>query len=265
MSSTRTPARPRPSRPATDRPKVVGSPTGTRSRFIRRRRAGRLRAALRVAAVLLVATTVAVAAWAVYYSSMFGVQRVIVVGTHRVTAAQVVKAARVRMGAATLRVDTAAIRRHVESITQLESVVVTTQWPHTVTITVVERTPVAVEQLTAGGYELLDRDGVDLGQVANRPALLPLLLLDPQTTSAATTAAAAQVAASLTRRLAAKVASITALTANSVLLRLTDGTVVRWGDASQGAIKAEVLAALMKHHGVVYDVSAPYAPTLSVG
>jgi len=220
---------------------------------------------LRVAAVLLPAAAVAVAVWEVYFSSTFGVQRVIVVGTHRVTAAQVDTAARVRMGAPTLRVDTAAIRRHVESISQLESVVVTTQWPHTVIITVVERTPAAVEQLTAGGYELLDRDGVDLGQVATRPTTLPLLLLDPTTASQATTAAAAQVAASLTRPLAAKVMSITALTANSVVLRLTNGTIVRWGDASQGAIKAEVLAALMKHHGVVYDVSAPYAPTLSAG
>ena len=220
---------------------------------------------LRVAAVLLLAAAVAVAVWEVYFSSTFGVQRVIVVGAHRVTVAQVDTAARVRMGAPTLRVDTAAIRRHVESISQLESVVVTTQWPHTVIITVVERTPAAVEQLTAGGYELIDRDGVDLGQVATRPSSLPLLLLDPTTASQATTAAAAQVAASLTRPLAAKVMSITALTANSVVLRLTNGTIVRWGDASQGAIKAEVLAALMKHHGVVYDVSAPYAPTLSAG
>jgi cell division protein FtsQ len=266
MSTTRTPGRPGPQRPArssADRPSLVGA--GSASRFTRRRRAGRLRTVLRAAAVLLLVAAVAVTGWAVYYSGMFAVERVVVVGTHRVTTAQVEQAARVPMGTPIVRLDAAAIRMHVESIPQLASVLVTTQWPHTVTITVVERTPAAVVALAAGGYELVDVDGVDLGHVAARPRLLPLLVLDPTTTAPTTMAAAAQVAASLTRRLAAKVRSITALTANSVVLSLTNGTVVHWGDSSQGAIKAEVLAALMKHHALAYDVSAPYAPTLAGG
>jgi cell division protein FtsQ len=262
--STRSPARPRAGRPAqrpADRPSLVDKPTV--HRFSRRRRAGRLRRVAQVLVVVLLVAAVGAGGWAVYFSSWFGVTRVLVVGTHRVSAAQVERAAEVPMGRPMVKLDAAAIRRHVESISQLESVVVTTQWPHTVLISVVERTPAAVLGLIAGGYELLDREGVNLGQVPGRPPALPLLVLDPTTTTQATVQAAAAVAASLTPQLAAKVRSITALTANSVVLTLTSGAIVRWGDATQGAIKAEVLAALMKQHAAVYDVSAPYAPTIA--
>ena len=198
-----------------------------------------------------------------YFSTWFGVSRVVVVGTHRLSAGQVEQAARVPMGRPIIRVDAGSIQRRVAGIVQLSSVVVTTQWPHTVQITVVERTPAAVVKLSDGGYALIDRDGVQLGRLSVRPPALPLLALDPATTAPATLRAAASVAASLTPRLAAKVRSITAQTANSVVLSLINGTIVRWGDATQGAIKDEVLAALMKRHAPVYDVSAPYAPIMA--
>lgn len=268
MSSTRSPSRPRtaqpgrPTRLAGDRPSLVDAPSVRR--FRQRRRAGRLRRVVRVLVAVLGVGAVGTAGWAVYFSSWFAVSQVVVVGAHRVSVAQVEQAAEVPLGRPILRVNTDGIRRHVQAIAQLSSVVVVTQWPHTVRITVVERVPAAVLGLAAGGYELLDRDGVNLGQVAARPSALPLLVLDPAA-DPATVRAAAAVAAALTPRLAARVRSVTAQTANSVQLSLTNGSIVRWGDATQGAIKAEVLAALMKQHAAVYDVSAPYAPTIARG
>jgi len=47
--------------------------------------------------------------------------------------------------------------------------------------------------------------------------------------------------------------------------KLTNGATVRWGDASQGGVKAQVLLALMKRPAQVYDVTAPYAPTTARG
>ena len=46
-----------------------------------------------------------------------------------------------------------------------------------------------------------------------------------------------------------------------VTLALTDGRLVTWGDASESALKAEVLAALLTQEARVYDVSSPRTPT----
>ena len=94
---------------------------------------------------------------------------------------------------------------------------------------------------------------------------MPLLSMQLTGTSRATLAAAASAASALPPKLAAKVSWVTALTPDSVVLELTNGATVRWGDASQGAVKAEVLLALMKRVAKVYDVSAPYPPTTARG
>jgi len=45
-----------------------------------------------------------------------------------------------------------------------------------------------------------------------------------------------------------------------VVLHLSGGVRVRWGDATASAEKARVLAALIHRPAKVYDVSAPGAP-----
>mgnify|MGYP001680284448 FL=1 len=44
---------------------------------------------------------------------------------------------------------------------------------------------------------------------------------------------------------------------------LSDGARVRWGDASESALKARVLKVLLSQRASVYDVSSPHAPTTS--
>ena len=254
MTSTRSSVKATPS--SATRPTVA--------RFEERRRARRRRRLLELAIALLVVAVVGTSVWAVWFSSWFTVTRVEVVGNHRLTVTQIEDVARVPLGRPVVRVDTTMIQRHVAGLTVVSSVVVSTSWPHTVRIAVVERKPVAVLRAAGGTFRLVDVDGVDLGGVSTRPVGLPLLSMD-LAADHASVRAAATVAASLTPTLEAKVRWISALTANSVVLQLSSGAAVRWGDSSQGAIKAKVLVALMKRGANVYDVSAPYAPTTGRG
>ena len=251
--------------PRTGAPRPSSAARPTIDRFEQRRKAGRRRKVLLIAVGVLVVVLVALAVWAIWFSRLFAVSTVEVVGAHRLTTAQVEAAAQVPMGRPVLRVDTGSIQGRVAGLTAVSSVVVTTQWPHAVRIAVVERQPVAVVRVLGGELRLIDPDGVDLGAVSTRPAGLTLLSMNQATSDPAAFRATASVAAALSPALAAKVRWISAQTPDSVLLQLSSGATVRWGDASQGAIKAKVLAALMKRQAAVYDVSAPYAPTTSRG
>lgn len=237
----------------------------TIARFEERRKAGRRRRLVKAAIAGLLAAAVFLAVWGVWFSSWFAVTKVQVIGTHRLSVAAIEEAAAVPLGRPILRVDTSVIRRHVAALTVVSSVTVTTEWPHTVRIVVVERRPTAVVRVLGGSYRLLDATGVDIGGVSDRPAGMPLLSMDVGTSTRSALAAAASVAGSLTPALAARVRWVSALTPDSVVLELTSGATVRWGDSSQGAVKAQVLLALMKRQARVYDVSAPYAPTTARG
>ena len=67
--------------------------------------------------------------------------RVSVTGTGAVPRAEVLRAAGIKPGTPLARVDTAAVARRVERITQVLSAQVSRSWPDTVVITVRERTP----------------------------------------------------------------------------------------------------------------------------
>ncbi len=232
-------------------------------RFRSRRRSLRLRRLVKIGVPLLVVALVATAAWVVLASPFLAVTTVRVVGTQRLTPAQVEQAAGIANGRPLARVDVTDAQRRVEQLRVVRSAVVTRSWPHTVVITVVERVPVATARTATGSWLLLDVDGVAVTQAASRPQALVLLKVDPGTASPDTLAAAASVAAALPPSLRSKVDDITAATVDSVRLDLTGGAVVRWGDAQDNATKAKVLAVLLTHHAHVYDVTAPGFATTS--
>jgi len=165
------------------------------------------------------------------------------------------------MGRPLVRVDLDAIRDRVEALTSVSSATVTRSFPHTVQITVVERTPVAVAGPSFGPFELVDGTGVDLGRTSTRPKGMPLIQLDPGTADPATFRSAAAVAAALPSTLAAQVLAISASSPDGVSLALVGGAKVRWGGSDRSADKAQVLHALLGHRARIYDVSAPDAPT----
>ena len=221
--------------------------------------------------VLAVVAIIAGVTWALLGSKFLVVRSITVNGAPDIPRSQVITAAGVRAGTPLIRISTGTVARRVEQLTLVESARVSRSWPNAITITIVERTA-ALAVREPAGWDLVDRFGVVLRQVQSRPHGLPrlrtstapdLLRGNPAVFAAAT------VGRELPARLAAKVRSIAAPTADTVTLYLRHGRTVVWGDASQTAMKARELAILMRGRAHYFDVSDPRAvvtaPTAPAG
>lgn len=209
--------------------------------------------------VAVVAALAVVGTWVVAFSPVFGVRTVSVRGEKAVTEQRIVDAADVPHGTPLVRLDTAAIAQRVESIDGIYSARVSTSFPSTVVISVVERSPVGVVKQN-GHYVLVDRTGDQYRAVDARPADLPVFVVPKGTDARTTGGAVATVASALPTKIRAKVASVQALDPNAVTLLLTDGRVVRWGSADRSAEKARILPILLQQDGHTFDVTDPDRP-----
>jgi cell division protein FtsQ len=226
----------------------------TRRRW--RQRLRRLRPFLYAALVLgLVATGV----WVLFFSTAMTVRDVSVKGNSTMSSVRVEKVAKVPLGRQLARVDLGAIRARVETLSAARSVSVSRSWPHTVTISITERTPVAVVDRGAG-LQAVDVDGVLFDSYARQPAGLPLVQTAPDVKSEAL-AEAARVVTSLRSDIAAKVERVDVETVDRIRLHLADGRTVMWGSAEDSAQKAAVLAVLLRQEAREFDVSVPGRPT----
>jgi cell division protein FtsQ len=214
----------------------------------------------RVVLVLLVVGLVAGAGWLVFVSSVLAVERVEVSGAHTVSADRISRAAAVPLGEPLARVDVDRVRERVEDVPVVARAVIGRSWPHTVSVEVVERTPVAVVRRD-GELWLTDAEGVMYRTVARPRRRMPVVTVgpDPQTLPSA-----AAVVDDLPRPMVRRVSRVRAETIDSIELRLRDGRSVVWGSAESSQLKAEVLASLLHRRASVYDVSVPGAPTLQV-
>lgn len=210
-------------------------------------------------ALLLVA---AVAVWLVAFSSVFGVSTVLVRGEHTLTANQVRAVAQVPDGEPLVRLDTDAVLARVEAIPDVASATVTTSFPSTVTITIVERVALGVVRAPTGGFMLVDRTGDQFHHVPHRPKHLPLFVVPKGSVSRTTGGAVATVAGALPGTVLSHVASIQALDPTAITLLMRSGRVVRWGDATRSADKARILPALLHQQGSQIDVTDPDQPFL---
>lgn len=229
--------------------------------FQRRRFRARLRRARPYLVAALVALLVATGVWLVYFSSLVTVEDVEVSGTSAtLTSARVEKAAAVPMGEQLARVDLDAIRARVEGIDAVVSAEVSRSWPHGISITVLERVPIAV--VSTGGKELaLGADGIPFARKASQlPKGLPRVeaALD---VNAATLAEAARVVLALRADIAARVQLVKAASVDNITLQLTGGVTVQWGSAAESENKAQVLAILLDKDVKEIDVSVPGRPT----
>jgi cell division protein FtsQ len=199
--------------------------------------------------------------WLVAFSPVFGARTVQIDGLNTLTKAAVLKAAAVEHGRPLMRLDTGAIEKRVAAIPDVDSVSVSTSWPSTVRITIHERTPVAYMQ-RGEGFTLIDAGGKAYRTRATAPTTLPLLVLPTGNASetSATYGAAARVATALPVALRTKVASVQALTADSITLLMDDQRVVRWGGDDRDAEKARVLAVLLTQQNSQIDVTDPDVP-----
>lgn len=231
----------------------------TRRAFARRQRARRWLTWRYVLLAVLVVALAGFATYAIYFSPWLRTESVRVEGTSLVSRAQVLATAKVPVGEALMSVDITAVERRVESLAAVKDVDVTRSWPHSVSIKVTERVPVAVLEL--GGRRLaLDAAGTAFTAPARVRAGLPRMRV-----GATADRDALQEGASVITALAPDVARMVdyleVRTIDEIVLHLRGGRLVRWGSAEQSSDKARVLLALLTRDARVYDVSVPGAPT----
>lgn len=212
-----------------------------------------------LAAMLALAGT---AGWVVLGSPLFDTRAVQVVGTRELSADTVLTVAAVPLGTSLLRLDTEGIETRVAALPRVATVRVSRTLGGTVRIAVTERTPIAVWP-GPDGVHLVDATGTAYLTVARAPRGLPELRLARVGPGDDRTIAALTVLTELPGPLRAQVLSVAARSPADVVLRLTEGRVVRWGDVADGDRKAAVLGPLLTQPGEIYDVSSPDLPTIS--
>jgi cell division protein FtsQ len=225
----------------------------------RPRRPGRRRRTV-IFTLAAAAVIVAVAIWALLGSSLLVVRSVTVTGAGAVPRAEVLRAAGITPGTPLIRVDTSAVARRVEQITQVQSAQVSRDWPDTVVIAIQERTPV-LAVASDGGFALVDRFGVVVSRVARRPAGMVLFVTatDPGSLRGSPAVrAAVAVLHELPPQILRQVRSVTAPSPDAVTLSLRQGVTVIWGGPSRSAAKAAELKILMRTKASSYDLSDPY-------
>jgi cell division protein FtsQ len=202
-------------------------------------------------------TLAAALVWLVAASSVLAAREVTVAGQRELSSEQVRQAVAVPLGVPLIRQDLDAIARRATSLPQVASATVRRSWPDTVAVTVVEREPVLAVQ-RPGGYVLVDATGAAY-ETRN---LVPdgVLRADADPAATALLADLALVAAALPTELRDQVLRLRATAADDILLELHSGATVRWGDARESELKAQIVEALLTKRTRSIDVSAPHTP-----
>ncbi len=205
------------------------------------------------AALLLVAVLV----WLVVASSVLETREVAVTGQRRLSEAQVRDAAAVPLGVPLARLDLDAVARRTTTLPQVASATVERGWPHTLKIAVVEREPLlAIRE--PDGFALVDPRGVVFDQASKLPPGVLLTAADPTAVPLLTDLGV--VATALPPDLRKRVERVRASAADDIVIDLESGATIRWGNASESPLKAQIVEALLTDDTRSIDVSAPHTP-----
>ncbi len=234
-------------------------------RFAARRRGSLLdrwrRPLIVVGSVVLAGTVV----WAIWFSSLLAVSKVVIDGESTLSEAQIRTAAAVPIGRPLARLDIVGIESRVASMERVETVEVSRSLPGTVRIKVLERA--AIAYATLGGQKRgIDRYGIAFRTFDSPPkGLLEVnVIVANARKRQQTLAAVAAVVDTIDRKdaeLRRQLQSISATTRDSIVLDLTKGRTVTWGSAGSADRKLTVLRSLLTIKAKEYDVSAPDQPT----
>ena len=197
-----------------------------------------------------------VAWWALYQSRWFLVEHIKVNGASRVPVATVTSLANVHVGKPLMSVNPSGIVQKLKDVPQIKDAKVERGWPHTVLITVIERSPVAV-MATSKGFVLIDDEGMVAGTSPTKPKNLKVVVAKPNTSAMK---AAAQVITGLPAKW--KVSYVAAPSAESVTVVLTTGQKIFFGSGKDVAMKVKVAKALLANKFKTINVSAPMNPTV---
>lgn len=234
-----------------------------------RRRQGRRRLRLLLAALLVLLLTVG--AWLATRSSLLDVDVVKVHGAERTPPAEVVKASRIGAGQGMLDIDPSGASRRVERLPWVATAEVRRDWPGTVRITLVERTPAAVTRADGEQWLLLDDSGRVLEAAPSAPVGLPVLegLMPAASPGSELEGADAPLAVvtALTPSLRARTRAVAVVEGATLELRLNPRGTVRLGPAEDLEAKLRaaetVLAQVDVRNLAVLDVRYPSSPVLT--
>jgi len=224
----------------------------------------RRRVAAALVAVLLLAALGLVARVVLYDSRLFDVQGVQVQGLSVLPESDVVGVAAVPIGAPLASIDTGAVADRVATLPAVALATVKRSWPHTVTVIVNERVPVATAG-TPTGVGLVDAGGVVYP--GTPPPGLPRLVFGAVGPDDPTTRSALAALATLPPSVRSQVITVDATVAGSgvpgeVTFGLTENRQIVWGSDERAAEKAAVLVPLLTQPGRVFDVTSPDLPTI---
>lgn len=252
-------------------PTRSGAPIDPR---IRRRRVQVTRAKgrrrLRVLAAVVVVALVGVAAFGLARSPLLGVDDLVVVGAEQADEEEIRAASGIEIGAPILFADLSSAARRIEELPWIATARVKRDLPHTIAITVTERSPVAWSVGADGATVLVDGSARALAIVDVVPALPEITGLEGSTLEPGVVVepkALPGVLVELPEELRARVSVVERVDEGGevgAVLRLTEGPEIRLGAleriAEKGSAALAVLAALGDEDATYLDVKVPSAP-----
>lgn len=250
------PSRPRNQRHAAGAGAATSATTGGRARAL----------SAPAATLALLFGLFSVALWAAFASPLLEVRSVEVEGAAGIHEDEVRRAAAVRMGTPLARINTSDVAADVASLPRVQTARVSRQWPHTLRVSLQERSALA---RVAGSSSLVDRSGSVFPPAGEDIERLPELRVPagppPAAASARTSGVAVLTALPARERNVVRV--VTVRPDGRVVLGLDGGRTVLWGTPDDGARKAAVLGTLLSGEAGRgmrrFDVSAPLAPSVA--
>jgi cell division protein FtsQ len=225
-------------------------------RFTRRSRNRRIGFAVVGGLILSLVALVLIAV----FSPLLALREVKVTGAVAVDAALLQSELEAQLGTPLALIDAGRIDDTMQGFPLIRSYSTETVPPGTILVHIVERTPIVVVA-TDAGFALVDPAGIVLGESAERPAGVPLVVDRGAAIPNPAFDAAVEVLLAMSAELRAQVDTITSTTRDDVTMTLVGAQqTVRWGSADDSERKAALLASLRAIHGAMpgtFDVSAP--------
>jgi len=208
---------------------------------------------MRIAIAVAVVVAIVGSSIAVYRSQLFAIETVDVQGLERLTVGAVQELAAVPDDATLLRYPKQGIIERVESDPWVESVTLTRDFPDTLRIRVVERTPIALVD-TGEQFWVVDETGMVLGEQSFEETTTLVVIrdvqgLDPKAgrrSSSDTLDNALSVLSGIGDELRAKVRAVSASTVDETTLLTTDAIEILIGEAVELPEKAFLALSIMR-------------------
>ena len=241
-----------------------GSPRDGHDGDDSRRLSPALRRLVRLAVAVLIVVLIV---WGVFFSPLFSVRSLQVEGLSLTDQGAAEEALQPLEGKSMTRISSEEVESLLTQFPAVASVDTSASGSGTLRVEVQERIPVAAVE-DGDGWQLVDREGTQLEQVTDSEQIqVPVIAGGTDVLGSEDWDTVSSVLASLPSSLLEQVQTARAESGGVVMLELQDGVTVRWGDDTDSALKAEVLAELVDASEAtgaveVYDVSAPRHPVL---